>query len=111
MPQRNWIPFLLTTAILLPIAASLAIPLIPDPGNGKNPLVRPWRLANHFSDHGWCLPGLRPDVAGLQLRQVILWVPDLGLGCRWVPMVFDAADPAHQLHHHVGSPGGLASEL
>ena len=29
---------------------------------------------------GAYLKGYDPDVAGLQLRQVIPWVPDLGLG-------------------------------
>ena len=49
---------------------------------------------------GAYLKGYDPDVAGLQLRQVIPWVPDLG-GLVGGADGLDAADPAHQLHHNV----------
>ena len=72
----------LTTAILLPIAAGLLIPLIPDPGNGK--VVRWYALGITFVTFlitvAAYLNGYDPEVAGLQLYQRVNWLPDLGLG-------------------------------
>lgn len=72
----------MTTAILLPIIASLLIPLIPDPGNGR--IVR-WyalgvALVTFLITVAAYVVGYDPAEAGLQLSQRIDWVPDLGLG-------------------------------
>ncbi|MCT0198125.1 NAD(P)H-quinone oxidoreductase subunit 4 [Synechococcus sp. CS-1325] len=71
----------LSVSILLPIAAALLIPFIPDPGNGKT--IR-WyalgvALVTFLVTVGAYLNGYDPSVAGLQLIERVEWLPDLGL--------------------------------
>ncbi|NBO28141.1 MAG: hypothetical protein EBV10_02715 [Synechococcaceae bacterium WB6_1A_059] len=72
----------LTTAILLPITASLLIFFIPDPGDGK--VVRWYALGVTLTTFlitvAAYLRGYDPDVAGLQLYQRVSWLPQVGLG-------------------------------
>ena len=72
----------LTTAILLPITASLLIFFIPDPGDGK--VVRWYALGVTLTTFlitvAAYLRGYDPDIAGLQLYQRVSWLPQLGLG-------------------------------
>lgn len=71
----------LSAAILLPIAASLLIPLVPDKGDGKT--VR-WyalgvALVTFLLTVGAYLNGYDPSVEGLQLAERYTWLPELGL--------------------------------
>lgn len=71
----------LSVSILMPIAAGLLIPFIPDPGDGKT--IR-WyalgvALVTFLVTAGAYLNGYDPSVAGLQLIERVEWVPDLGL--------------------------------
>jgi NAD(P)H-quinone oxidoreductase subunit 4 len=71
----------LSAAILLPIAASLLIPFVPDPGDGRG--VRWYALGVSLTTFlitvGAYLNGYDPSVSGLQLAERVQWLPDLGL--------------------------------
>jgi len=71
----------LSTAILLPIAASLLIPFVPDEGDGRK--VRWYALGvaliTFLVTVGAYLNGYDPSVEGLQLVERVQWLPDLGL--------------------------------
>ncbi len=71
----------LSVSILLPIAAALLIPFIPDPGDGKT--IRWYALGvaliTFLVTVGAYLNGYDPSVAGLQLIERVEWLPDLGL--------------------------------
>jgi NAD(P)H-quinone oxidoreductase subunit 4 len=71
----------LSAAILLPIAASLLIPFVPDPGDGRG--VRWYALGVSLTTFlitvGAYLNGYDPAVSGLQLAERVQWLPDLGL--------------------------------
>ncbi len=71
----------LSAAILLPIAASLLIPFVPDPGDGRS--VRWYALGVSLTTFlitvAAYLNGYDPSVSGLQLAERVQWLPDLGL--------------------------------
>jgi NAD(P)H-quinone oxidoreductase subunit 4 len=71
----------LSAAILLPIAASLLIPFIPDEGDGRK--VRWYALGVALTTFlltvGGYLNGYDPSVEGLQLVERVSWLPELGL--------------------------------
>jgi NAD(P)H-quinone oxidoreductase subunit 4 len=71
----------LSAAILLPIAAALLIPFIPDEGDGRR--VRWYALGVALTTFlltvGGYLNGYDPSVEGLQLVERVSWLPDLGL--------------------------------
>ncbi len=71
----------LSAAILLPIAASLLIPFVPDPGDGRG--VRWYALGVSLTTFlitvAAYLNGYDPSVSGLQLAERVQWLPDLGL--------------------------------
>ncbi|MFM9047164.1 MAG: NAD(P)H-quinone oxidoreductase subunit 4 [Cyanobium sp.] len=71
----------LSAAILLPIAASLLIPFVPDEGDGRK--VRWYALGVALTTFlltvGGYLNGYDPSVEGLQLVERVSWLPDLGL--------------------------------
>jgi NAD(P)H-quinone oxidoreductase subunit 4 len=71
----------LSAAILVPIAAALFIPFIPDAGDGKT--VRWYALGvallTFLITAGAYLNGYDPAVSGLQLIDRVEWLPDLGL--------------------------------
>ncbi len=71
----------LSAAILLPIAASLLIPFIPDEGDGRK--VRWYALGVALTTFlltvGGYLNGYDPSVEGLQLLERVSWLPELGL--------------------------------
>jgi NAD(P)H-quinone oxidoreductase subunit 4 len=71
----------LSTAILLPIAASLLIPFVPDDGDGRK--VRWYALGvaliTFLITVGAYLNGYDPSIEGLQLVERVQWLPDLGL--------------------------------
>ncbi|MGA1303059.1 MAG: NAD(P)H-quinone oxidoreductase subunit 4 [Cyanobium sp.] len=71
----------LSAAILLPIAAALLIPFIPDEGDGRK--VRWYALGVALTTFlltvGGYLNGYDPSVEGLQLVERVTWLPDLGL--------------------------------
>ncbi|MEN9220222.1 MAG: NAD(P)H-quinone oxidoreductase subunit 4, partial [Thermostichales cyanobacterium GMQP_bins_62] len=72
----------LTTVILYPVLAALAIPLIPDP-EGKGRPIRWYALFIGITDFVILLAGYYvaydPGVAGLQLQERYAWVPQVGL--------------------------------
>ena len=71
----------LSAAILLPIGASLLLPFVPDPGDGRN--VRWYALSVSLTTFlitvAAYLNGYDPGVSGLQLAERVQWLPDLGL--------------------------------
>ena len=71
----------LSAAILLPIAASLLIPFVPDEGDGKK--VRWYALGVALTTFlltvGGYLNGYDPSIEGLQLVERVSWLPELGL--------------------------------
>lgn len=71
----------LSAAILLPIAASLLIPFVPDDGDGRK--VRWYALGVALTTFlltvGGYLNGYDPSIEGLQLVERVSWLPDLGL--------------------------------
>ena len=71
----------LSAAILLPIAASLLIPFVPDEGDGRK--VRWYALGVALTTFlltvGGYLNGYDPSIEGLQLVERVSWLPDLGL--------------------------------
>jgi NAD(P)H-quinone oxidoreductase subunit 4 len=71
----------LSLSILFPIAAALAIPFIPDAGDGKT--VRWYALGvaliTFLITAAAYLDGYDPSIAGLQLIERVEWLPDLGL--------------------------------
>ncbi|MFM7550722.1 MAG: NADH-quinone oxidoreductase subunit M, partial [Cyanobacteriota bacterium] len=71
----------LSAAILLPIAASLLIPFVPDAGDGKT--VRWYALGVALTTFlitvAAYLNGYDPAVPDLQLAERVEWLPDLGL--------------------------------
>jgi NAD(P)H-quinone oxidoreductase subunit 4 len=71
----------LSAAILLPIAASLLIPFVPDAGDGKT--VRWYALGVALTTFlitvAAYLNGYDPAASGLQLAERVEWLPDLGL--------------------------------
>jgi NAD(P)H-quinone oxidoreductase subunit 4 len=71
----------LSAAILLPIAASLLIPFVPDAGDGKT--VRWYALGVALTTFlitvAAYLNGYDPSIPDLQLAERVEWLPDLGL--------------------------------
>jgi NAD(P)H-quinone oxidoreductase subunit 4 len=71
----------LSASILLPIAASLLIPFVPDQGDGRQ--VRWYALGVALTTFlltvGAYLNGYDPSDSGLQLVERVPWLPDLGL--------------------------------
>ena len=71
----------LSAAILLPIAAALLIPFVPDEGDGRK--VRWYALGVALTTFlltvGGYLNGYDPSIEGLQLVERVSWLPDLGL--------------------------------
>jgi NAD(P)H-quinone oxidoreductase subunit 4 len=71
----------LSASILVPIAAALFIPFVPDEGDGRQ--VR-WyglgvALITFLLTVGGYLNGYNPSVEGLQLVERVSWLPSLGL--------------------------------
>ncbi len=71
----------LSASILFPIASSLALPFIPDAGDGRR--IR-WyalgvALVTFLLTVAGYLNGYDPAEAGLQLAERVEWLPDLGL--------------------------------
>ena len=71
----------LSSAILVPIAASLLIPFVPDAGDGRR--VRWYALVvsliTFLLTVGGYLTGYDPSQEGLQMVERVSWLPDLGL--------------------------------
>jgi NAD(P)H-quinone oxidoreductase subunit 4 len=71
----------LSVSILLPIAASLAIPFVPDRGDGRQ--IRWYALGVTLTTFlltvGAYLNGYDPSEPGLQLVERVEWLPNLGL--------------------------------